>query len=86
MVQCSSEKSFYCELTTEAEELYLGFSVSNGYTVAVVPRFWFPEPEDIPPMRIDDGKIIVLPDKGSRIIQSNEKIDLPEFQSEKERY
>ena len=85
MVQSSSEKSFSYKLETKAKELYLGFSVSNGYTVAVVPRFWFPDPENIPPMKIDDGKIIVLPDKGFRIIQSNEKIDLPDFQSEKEK-
>ena len=85
MVQSSSEKSFSYKLETKAKELYLGFSVSNGYTVAVVPRFWFPNPENIPPMKIDDGKIIVLPDKGFRIIQSHEKIDLPYFQSEKEK-
>ena len=85
MAQSSSEKSFSYKLETIANELYLGFSVSNGYTVAVVPRFWFPEPENIPPMRIDDGKIIVLPDKGFRIIQSHEEIDLPDFQSEKEK-
>ena len=84
MVQSSSEKSFSYKLETKAKELYLGFSVSNGYTVAVVPRFWFPEPENIPPMRIDDGKIIVLPDKGSRVIQSNEEIVFKRFESEKE--
>lgn len=84
MVQSSSEKSFFYKLETKAKELYLGFSVSNGYTVAVVPRFWFPDPEKISPMRVDDGKIIVLPDKGSRIIQSNEEIKFQKFESEKE--
>lgn len=84
MVQSSSEKSFFYKLETKAKELYLGFSVSNGYTVAVVPRFWFPNPEKISPMRVDDGKIIVLPDKGSRTIQSNKEIKFQTFESEKE--
>ena len=86
MVQSSSEKEepFFYKLKTEAKELYLGFSVSNGYTVAVVPRFWFPDPEKISPMRVDDGKIIVLPDKGSRTIQSNVEIKFQKFESEKE--
>jgi len=84
MIQSSSEKPFFYELKNKAKELYLGFSVSNGYTVAVVPRFWFPNPEEIPAMKIDQGKLIVLPDKGSRIIESSKEIEFKRFESEKE--
>jgi len=84
MVQSSTEKSFFYKLEIKAKELYLGFSVSNGYTVAVVPRFWFPNPKEIPAMKIDQGKLIVLPDIGSRIIESSKEIEFKRFESEKE--
>jgi 5-methylcytosine-specific restriction endonuclease McrBC regulatory subunit McrC len=84
MAQSSSEKSFFYKLEIKAKELYLGFSVSNGYTVAVVPRFWFPNPKEIPAMKIDQGKLIVLPDIGSRIIESSKEIEFKRFESEKE--
>ena len=83
MVQSSTEKSFFYKLEIKAKELYLGFSVSNGYTVAVVPRFWFPNPKEIPAMKIDQGKLIVLPDIGSRIIESSKEIEFKRFESEK---
>lgn len=83
MALSQPQKSHYYEFKVKAKELYLGFSVSKGYTVAVVPRFWFPNPEKIPAMKIDGAKIIVLPDKGSRIIESSEKIEADCFETEK---
>jgi len=83
MVLSQPPKSHYYEFKVKAKELYLGFSVSKGYTVAVVPRFWFPNPEKIPPMKLDGAKIIVLPDKGSRIIESSENIEVDWFETEK---
>ena len=67
----SQLKEFTTTTSSSDNNKTIGFSGNEGgYIVAVVPRLWFPE--KIPVGYVDDSKILIVPDKGSRIFRSPE--------------
>jgi|GEM_PF-3564744 len=67
----SQLKEFTTNTSSSDNSKTIGFSGNEGgYIVAVVPRLWFPE--KIPVGYVDDSKILIVPDKGSRTFRSSE--------------
>ena len=61
----SQLKEFTATTSSSDNSKTIGFSGNRGgYIVAVVPRLWFPK--DIPTGLVDESKILIVPDKGSR--------------------
>jgi 5-methylcytosine-specific restriction endonuclease McrBC regulatory subunit McrC len=65
-----SQLKEFTTTTSSDNKLTIGFSNNlEGYVVAVVPRFWFPK--NIPVGFVDNSKILIVPDKGSRTFVSS---------------
>lgn len=80
----SQLKEFTTTTSSSDNSKTIGFSGNGGgYIVAVVPRLWFPE--EIPVGYVDDSKILIVPDKGSRIFHSSE-IPGSDFRDSKDNY
>ena len=67
----SQLQEFTTNTTSSDHSKTIGFSSNGiGYIVAVVPRLWFPEKMRVG--RVDDSKILIVPDKGSRKFHATE--------------
>lgn len=68
---------FQVDVTSPTKGIQIGFQTnSNNYILAVVPRFWFDNPDNVPIGILDDSKVLVVPAKGKRkfISLNNSKI------------
>ena len=64
-------KEFTTTTSSSDNSKTIGFSGNRGgYIVAVVPRLWFPK--EIPTGLVDESKILIVPDKGSRTFYCSE--------------
>ena len=67
----SQLKEFTTTTSSSDNSKTIGFSGNRGgYIVAVVPRLWFPK--EIPAGLVDESKILIVPDKGSRTFYCSE--------------
>ena len=77
-------KEFTTTTSSSNNSKTIGFSGNRrGYIVAVVPRLWFPE--EIPIGLVDESKILIVPDKGSRTFYCSE-IPEDDFRDQDEKF
>ena len=58
---------FQVDVSSPTSGIQIGFQTnSENYILAVVPRFWFDNPDNVPIGILDDSKVLVVPAKGKR--------------------